>query len=860
MMHPGVWLLLASTFGGEAGRLGELDVLGPNEPRAYFFRAAESVASNPRTTYQRWDSIFSRLMGIEGKALEEEIPGRSLRNIDVFSRFKQDHPRQLVLLHYNGNVRDPRDTSAPFFAGHWVYYNGARILEDIPAEEGESELRVDRPELFKTETGRYRRDNEDIGLCALDSRGHPDWTRSEQVQLVAIDAARGVIRVRRGCYGTTPRAFQANKSYAAAHLTEGPWGRKSHLLWDYNYATTCPRDSQGRQAADILANDLAQLFSESGSLARFDGIQFDVLAHWKTRGGPRGADVDADGVADGGLVDELNVYGIGVIQFLQQLRTKMGEDRLILADGHSDHHQRGFGILNGIESEGFPSLSDHRLRDWSGGLNRHAFWAVNGRAPVFSYINHKFVSHGESPGEMRQADVPFSAHRLVFAAALFTNSAICYSTVPKTDRDGMMGVWDELWAGQDRQLGWLGPALGPAVHLAERQKDLLEGRFGGGKEVVLGEEDGREEIRHEDLRQDAAGAGRHKELRQDAAGAGRHKELRIEVRDVPCTGADLVVAVTVTAEPMEGYPTTMPRVMHVSAGRGLDLSDGWGVETGMQLRAEAASPIDVETGARVSFSAGLTIGGQTIPGCAVHPPYRGGTGLVFWQREVELPSDATLVFHTGMGEKAPGRSDGVVFRVELAEIGQSPEQWQRVFEHRQVKSEWVRHAVSLKSYQGRQVLLRFVADAGPEDNATTDHGHWGNLRLVSGPAPPSFAAPQRFMSWCNSKPFTSYFYFDNMEGQSVDLTITIEGDRPATIHKMTANAAPEVVYRLYENGIVIANLGSTPVPISLLQLAPGRSFRRLRGTASQDPATNDGKPVDDRINVPARDAVFLIRN
>ena len=101
----------------------------------------------------------------------------------MFTRFKQQHPDQLVLLHYNGTARDPRDHIARLHAGHWLYYNGATIRGDIPAESGELEIKVDRPELFRTGIGRFRNTNEDIGLCELDSANRPDWSRSEQVQL-----------------------------------------------------------------------------------------------------------------------------------------------------------------------------------------------------------------------------------------------------------------------------------------------------------------------------------------------------------------------------------------------------------------------------------------------------------------------------------------------------------------------------------------------------------------------------------------------------------------------------------------------------------------------------------------------------
>ncbi len=58
-----------------------LRVLQEAYPRAFFFRSAEGFAANQRVPYERWDACFSRLMGVEGKVLEEEVPGRSVRNM-----------------------------------------------------------------------------------------------------------------------------------------------------------------------------------------------------------------------------------------------------------------------------------------------------------------------------------------------------------------------------------------------------------------------------------------------------------------------------------------------------------------------------------------------------------------------------------------------------------------------------------------------------------------------------------------------------------------------------------------------------------------------------------------------------------
>jgi hypothetical protein len=492
-------------------------------------------------------------MGIEGKVLDEEVPGRSARNIEFFTKFKKNHPEQLVLLHCNGNARDPRYQAEKFFAGRWLYHNGSTIQQDLPASGGETEIKVGDPGLFLVGMGRYKTSNDDVGLCTLDAAGKPDWRQSEQAQLLSVDMPRKVLRVRRGCFGTSPRAFEAGRAYAAAHVTEGPWGGQSHLLWFYNYSTRCPRDAQGRTCAEVLADDLAARFLPGGELAAFDGVEFDVLHHQVGGGkGKRGADCDADGRSDFGVLEGINTYGIGVVEFCRRLRAKLGPNRLILADGMGLTNQRAFGILNGIESEGWPHLTDWQIRDWSGGLNRQWFSVRNAAQPVLNYVNHKFTAPGEKPGQVKQRDLPFSTHRLVFAAAVCTDSAICYSSTPPKPADELLGIWDELQKGTEKQLGWLGRPLGPTVRLAEQHADVLAGQ---GNPV------------RDDLPGRLAGDGVHFSLdlgalKVTAAGSGA-SPLRFRLLGVPCNGPDLFVSVTARGEKMKNYPPEVARLMWV---------------------------------------------------------------------------------------------------------------------------------------------------------------------------------------------------------------------------------------------------------------------------------------------------------
>jgi len=841
--------------GSESAKPGrDLRILHDGYPRAFFFRVAEGLAANAQLEYEPWEDHVERLTGIEGKVLDEEVPGRSRRNIAFFTRFKHRHPDQIVLLHYNGRARDPRDAGARYFAGHWLYHNGTNVTADVPVEAGETEISVEKPGLFKTATGRYRDRNEDIALCVLDDRGRPDWSQCEQLQLVSIDAAGKAIRVRRGCYGTRPRAFIAGKACAAAHVCTGPWGKRSNLLWAYNYSTRCPADDRGRRCADVNVAELTELFTSYGKLGAFDGIEFDVLTHaCPARGGAsrRGVDCDGDGQVDNGQFGGINTFALGVVEFCRKLRGALPSDKLILADGGHLGSQRCFGILNGIESEGWPWLGDWEMKDFSGGLNRHLFWQANARPPVFNYVNHKFTHAGDDPGQRVKPEVPASTHRLVFAIAQFVAAALCYSYMPSPGNDELVGIWDELWMGTEKRVGWLGQPVGPPVRLATRSPDLLEGAGQRRLGDLISRCEGGEVRLHVD----------GDRLRVSTPN-NRLPELKFRLRDVPCAGPDLFVSVAMQGEPLADYPPEIARLAWVGIAPSEhmlvseDLPD-----LGMRIRGRPETPASLESGARIEYRPHASLAREEHPSYFVHPPYRKGTGCSFWERDVRVPADARLEFFLGMGERAPGRSDGVMFRVFLAEIeeGAPPTAYVELFEHTQVEARWTHHSVPLAKWAGRKVRLRFVSDCGADDNATTDHSLWGDVRLANPAAADQATEPVRFMTWVNDRAFTSGFYFSQIKSPKVDLEFRIEGNEPLWLSDLTVHAWPDVIYREFENGLVLANPARHSCVFDLASLVPGRSYRRLRGSPSQDPVTNSGKAVSGAVTLQGREGLFLVR-
>lgn len=832
----------------KARDLERLDILRDRYPRVFFFRATEQAFNARRyPTYESWASQFDRLQGIMGKCLDEECRGREPRNAEFFSRFKRENPSQVVLLHFNGNARDPRYRTEKYFPGHWIYGPATEITADVPAEAGPTVIHVQDARRFRVNTGRYQTSNDDIGLFGVTADGRHDWSHCEQVQLIAVDTEAHTITVRRGCYGTRPLAFRVSKSRAAAHVVEGPWGAGNNLMWFYNFSTHCPRDDEGKTCADRLTDDLASWFGPEGPLAAFDGLEFDVM-FYQTRG-----DTDGDGVEDGGISGGINHYGIGVVEFARQLRQRMSDDFIIQGDGALGpggvRSQRGWQILNGIESEGWPNLQDWEMQDWSGGLNRHFFWRDNARSPVFNYVNHKWTQNVPGkPGVHVNPDVPFARHRLVLAACQFFDAATCYSFAPADDPDGRFGIWDELRCGTDNRVGWLGRPEGPAARLAAQTPDLLAG---GGTGPALAERISGP------IKTTVTSSGV-----RITAGDGDRENLRFKLRDVPVSGPELYLSLTMRGEPRAGYPAEMARFAQVGVSGGfIDLMEDGPLATGMRLRGSSLEvPLDRSTGA--TFESGpRSIASQTRPTFFVHPPYRDSKGYTFWTTEEDVPANAELRFLVGMGVRSPERSDGVWFQVHVAEVRQGVVgKFTPVFETTTNRHVWLPQSVSLKEFGGKRLRFKFIADCGPHDNATTDHAHWGDVKLATAGAAGGRTTPLvQHMTWLNERPFESTFYFRHVRSQTVDVTFTIDGREDIVLHSLSAHSHPDAIYRVFEGGIVLANPSPQPYTFALAELSPGRNYRRLNGSVSQDPQTNSGSPVGGSVTLGERDALFLVR-
>ncbi len=438
-------------------------VLTGGYPRMLAFRQSEMHV--PLQSYTDWEPIYAQFNGIIGKVLQEERTDTvGPQTVDYFTTFKQHYPAKLVLVHLNGRARLPRFETAGWSAGWWLYRVGSLLTSAV--DPSDTVIRVASTANFKLRADAYGGIGDDIVLAPMGVGGTPDFTAAEQVRLTDINQTDSTLTVVRGKYGTFPRAFSAG-AYLAPHEYAGPWSPVDDRVWLYNLSTMCPPDAAGRRAVDALVDQVGSWFTAGGVLAPFDGMELDVFQFRIEQ--RNGIDANCDGVVDLAMQGGVDTYLQGQIQLTTGMRQKLGSGRYLITDG-------GFGqqpdtaSVNGVELEGFPSLTDYGITGWAQALMTLQLWRLRGASSRLSYPLYKFSAPNDYP-------VSFNRFRLTLAAALATNSAVSWfndvggASLQVND----VVVWDEMVAGTAKIPGWLGAVQAETIHLAERTPDLLAG-------------------------------------------------------------------------------------------------------------------------------------------------------------------------------------------------------------------------------------------------------------------------------------------------------------------------------------------------------------------------------------------------
>ncbi|WP_319268626.1 hypothetical protein [uncultured Draconibacterium sp.] len=435
--------------------LSSKELFNANFPKAFFFRRPENVAG---FTYEQWEKEYIRLGGICNKAMCEELFGMTeVQTQHYMNRFAINNPKKLVLLHFNGRSRDPNWRSEAYSAGHWIYHPGCLLEKNISAND--SVLQVSDVSLFKLGFGRNAKKNDDIVIVPLDENGEKLWDEAEQVTLVS--KGKGAIKVIRGRYGTSAKNFTAKTTYIAPHVVEGPWGPPTNnLMWYYNLSSTCPTDKNGKQCADIFAEEIGSWFANDGELFAFNGIQFDI-ASWTMDKSAYGryVDIDTDGIADKGYLNNENVFGIGTYHFYELLRNALGKDKLLLGDGGVDYAMRAVDVANGMEAEGLCDWGDV-YTEFSKPISFFTYWLEHGINPHFSYVTHKDKMEGNDAQKLKR-------ERMVLATAQCLGIAANTFRHTKPENGYRKGIADELVKGMENKSYWLGSPKGDLIELSK---------------------------------------------------------------------------------------------------------------------------------------------------------------------------------------------------------------------------------------------------------------------------------------------------------------------------------------------------------------------------------------------------------
>lgn len=370
-------------------------------PQVFFFRGDDAPPSylDDSATPQTRQAFLNRLDGCISKVFHEErteLPTDKL--LATYRELRAQHPEKTVLVHFNGEAvavrhfdwiagdRYHADNLKDYFPGHWLFQSGARLMSSITAHDTVLKVDLTRPFTERDYVfGNARKRGEDVAfptdilLVPVAADGTRRWHRSEYATFVSKSKTQ--ITVKRGRYGSTPRAFEGGKTLVLP-FAGGSWANNS--MWYFNFSPDCPRDPNGLQAADIYVLNLVAWIKPPGQPPFANGIAFDVL-DFEAKSA---FDTNNDSVPDGGLMDGVNRWRLGVNAMLANLRRQLGDEAIITADSHNPASQRSVALLNGMESEGLVTHND-AYRAISTTLNLQAYWLKYGRSPHFSYIVDK---------------------------------------------------------------------------------------------------------------------------------------------------------------------------------------------------------------------------------------------------------------------------------------------------------------------------------------------------------------------------------------------------------------------------------------------------------------------------------------
>ena len=837
---------------GEQTMTRVMPALGDSFPKPVFYRYANNFKVTPgqeNAAYEAWWAEYGRAMGVE---LDSRVSVTTDGRRQVIERVKNEHPDFLLIYYSTGHIKHPApDTDiasgrlSDYSHGHWAYLPRVRILRDIPKEEGETTLRFEPPAPARATSAAaddedvasaktpslfsLRKDRgDDICLYALGPDGRPDWDNAEQVTLVGLDEKAGIIKVRRGCYGTKPRAFHG-QVYAAVHVEV-----VKHHGWRYNFSTHCPRDRNGRSAGDVWAASYAAIFQPGGIAEHFDALQLDTLSD--TIEPSRGLDLNNNGVND---ADEpsggVNWFAVGLLQTLEKLRKGLPPHVLLIPDACNP----GYQYVNGWEVEGFPGRFDPAWRGYSRICNRLELSRHLCREPRYTHVQHKIFNYAvgiEGAHEtLGQDKLPFHLSRAVMALATIHEAALTWYSRAPLEADGRVGIYDELRMGQAQRPGWLGKPVDEPIYPGLSAPNLCPGvttKSG----IVAADQGTVVSVGPDGL------TARHE-------GPAYASRLRLKV---VCPSPEMLVRIRLRGDRRAGVPVVMPRAMNVVLTGG-EFHDGYLIPSdparlrrGLVLAGGEVRSVSDDRNAGLGFQQDfhvLRLGAQDP-----------GLQQMFWQVSHKAPPDGRLSFWTFAGT---GK-----YSVQAAEVKPNG----AVGEFKTLVPPFAPNGpcafhrgadLAQAGLGGKQIELRFLCEA--RDGRA--QGTWGEVTLASpieGGELPAGPTQRAIDGSFGEQSVNQTFHFNHVPANSpLTLVFEFEGREEVVIERLSIHPACGAIARQFEHGVILCNPSPCPFTFDLGALFPGKSYQRFLATPNQDKETNNGQPVGAQVRLGEFDALFL---
>jgi hypothetical protein len=156
---------------------------------------------------------------------------------------------------------------------------------------------------------------------------------------------------------------------------------------------------------------------------------------------------------------------------------------------------------------------------------------------------------------------------------------------------------------------------------------------------------------------------------------------------------------------------------------------------------------------------------------------------------------------------------------------------------------------------GRDLFVSLRLRAAPLEEFPTSVPR--RLEVSAVPVGEGLSAPNQEFTWVGDQPFDASFCYQDVGPGTVQLKFEVEGEQPLTFVSMSVHSAQDRRYREYENGAVFANPSTRECTFDVESMFPGVTLRRIDGSENQDPRTNNGALVGERLTLAAKDALFV---